>query len=215
MNRSIIFAFALLSSLFFIACEKEENASGPNSTLTSNLVKDLVADTIVGLANGQPVGVGKYTFYSLENNAIVPSSDSNSTKWDIAFRGTSILTNAGTSGPGAGGAFVYTGTYDELKTVSPDSVFRKDSAPSSFAIPSGSNKGWYVYDPVNNLITPIPGRVLVIKTAKGNYAKIEIINYYKGGTTPAPSVSDDIKLKTQRFYTFRFAHQANGTASFQ
>ena len=215
MKKSIFFAFVLMSSLLFVACEKEDNPTANNSTLTSNIVKDLVADTIVGLSNGQPVGVGKYTFYSLENNTVVPSTDSNSNKWDIAFRGTSILTNAGTSGPGAGGAFVYTGTYDELKTVSPDSVFKKDSAPSSYAIPSGSNRGWYVYDPVNNLITPIPGRVLVIKTAKGNYAKVEIINYYKGGTTPAPSASDEIKLKTQRFYTFRFAHQANGTASFQ
>lgn len=215
MKKSIFFAFVLMTSLLFVACEKDENPTANNSSLTSNVVKDLVADTIVGLSNGQPVGVGKYTFYSLENNTVVPSTDSNTNKWDIAFRGTSILTNAGTSGPGAGGAFVYVGTYDELKTISPDSVFRKDSAPTSFAIPFGSNKGWYVYDPVNNLITPIPGRVLVIKTAKGKYAKVEIINYYKGGTTPAPSASDDIKLKTQRFYTFRFVYQPNGTASFQ
>lgn len=214
MKKSNVFAFVLLSAVFFYACTKDDNAKG-TSTLTSNVVKDLVADTIVGLVNGQPVGVGKFTFYSLENNAVVPSTDSNSTKWDIAFRGTTIITNAGTSGPGAGGAFVYTGTFDELKTVPTDSTFKKDNAPTSYAITSGSNKGWYVYDPVNNLITPIPGRVLVIKTAKGNFAKVEIMNYYKGGSTPAPSASDDIKLKTQRFYTFRFVHQANGTASFQ
>ncbi|MFZ9263122.1 MAG: HmuY family protein [Chitinophagaceae bacterium] len=214
MKKSNVFAFVLLSAVFFYACTKDDNATG-TSTLTSNVVKDLVADTIVGLVNGQPVGVGKFTFYSLENNAVVPSTDSNSTKWDIAFRGTTIITNAGTSGPGAGGAFVYTGTFDELKTVPTDSTFKKDNAPTSYAITSGSNKGWYVYDPVNNLITPIPGRVLVIKTAKGNFAKVEIMNYYKGGSTPAPSASDDIKLKTQRFYTFRFVHQANGTASFQ
>ncbi|MFZ9687942.1 MAG: HmuY family protein [Chitinophagaceae bacterium] len=214
MKKSNVFAFVLLSAVFFYACTKDDNATG-TSTLTSNVVKDLVADTIVGLVNGQPVGVGKFTFYSLENNAVVPSTDSNSTKWDIAFRGTTIITNAGTSGPGAGGAFVYTGTFDELETVPTDSTFKKDNAPTSYAITSGSNKGWYVYDPVNNLITPIPGRVLVIKTAKGNFAKVEIMNYYKGGSTPAPSASDDIKLKTQRFYTFRFVHQANGTASFQ
>lgn len=214
MKKSNVFAFVLLSAVFFYACTKDDNATG-TSTLTSNVVKDLVADTIVGLVNGQPVGVGKFTFYSLENNAVVPSTDSNSTKWDIAFRGTNIITNAGTSGPGAGGAFVYTGTFDELKTVPTDSTFKKDNAPTSYAITSGSNKGWYVYDPVNNLITPIPGRVLVIKTAKGNFAKVEIMNYYKGGSTPAPSASDDIKLKTQRYYTFRFVHQANGTASFQ
>lgn len=215
MKKSTVIALVLLSTVFFYACTKDDNTSGTNTTLTQNVVKDLIADTIVGLSNGQPVGAGKFTFYSLENNAIVASADSNSTKWDLAFRGTTILTNAGTSGPGAGGAFIYNGTFDELKTVTVDSVFKKDNYPTSYAITTGSNKGWYVYDGVNNLITPIPGRVLVIKTAKGNYAKVEILNYYKGGTTPAPSATDDVKLKTQRYYTFRYVHQANGTASFQ
>jgi hypothetical protein len=63
-------------------------------------------------------------------------------------------------------------------------------------------------------LTPIPGRVLVIKTAKGKYAIVEILNYYKGGVTPAVSASDDIKLKTQRFYTFRYAYQSDGSMNF-
>ncbi len=215
MKKSTVIALVFFSTLFFYACTKDDSTSLTPITITQNVVKDLIADTIVGLSNGQPVGAGKFTFYSLESNSVVASSDSNSTKWDLAFRGTTILTNGGTSGPGLGGAFVYNGIFDDVKTVSMDSVFRKDNYPTSYAIPTGSNKGWYVYDGVNNLITPIPGRILVIKTAKGNYAKVEIINYYKGGTTPAPTAADDVKLKTQRFYTFRYAHQSNGTASFQ
>ena len=215
MKKLNVIALVILSVVVFQSCSKDDTISNNASTLKLFTVKDLVADTIVGLANGQPVGAGKFTFYSLENNAVVASADSNSTKWDVAFRGTTILTNAGTSGPGVGGAFIYAGTFDELKTLSTDSTFKKDNFPTSYAIPTGSNKGWYVYDGLNNLINPIPGRILVIKTAKGNYAKLEILNYYKGGVTPAVSASDDIKLKTQRFYTFRFAYQANGTTSFQ
>ena len=215
MKKSTFYAILLLTIVVFQSCSKDATTPSNASTLKQYTVKDLIADTIVATVNGQPVGAGKFTFYSLENNALVASTDSNSNKWDVAFRGTTILTNSGTSGPGLGGAFIYTGTFDDLKTVSADSTVRKDNFPTSYAIPTGSNKGWYVYDAVNNLINPIPGRVLVIKTAKGNYAKMEILNYYKGGTTPSATASDDVKLKTQRYYTFRFAYQSNGTTSFQ
>ncbi|MCY7362832.1 MAG: HmuY family protein, partial [Ignavibacteria bacterium] len=148
------------------------------------------------------------------NNKIIPNSDSASTKWDIGFRGTTIITNSGNSGPATGGAFIYVGLFDGLKTKHADSVFKVDNAPSAYAITSGSNRGWYVYDGINNLINPIPGRVLVIRTASGKFAKIEIINYYKGGVTPPASASDAFKSSEQRYYTFRFTFQPNGTKVF-
>jgi hypothetical protein len=197
---------------FFVACEKNETA--PVDTLTSSTINSLPADTIVGMANGQPVGTGKFSFFSIESNSVIASADSNSKKWDIGLRGTTIITNAGNSGPGSGGAFIFKGTFDELKTISPDSTFKVDNAPTSYAIPIGSNKGWYVLDFVTNLLSPIPGRVLVIRTANGKFAKIEILNYYKGGTTPAANATDAEKSSKQRFYTFRFAYQSNGSKSF-
>lgn len=205
---------SLVFSLFlFASCEKNDTTVIVN-TVTSSTVNSLPADTIIGLANGQPFGAGKFTFFSLANNKVVANSDSNSVNWDIAFRGTTIITNGGNSGPGAGGAFIYTGTFDALTTIPTDSTFKVDNAPASYAITTGSNKGWYVYDYVNNLITPIPGRVLVIRTANGKYAKIEILNYYKGGVTPAATASDAVKMSDQRYYTFRFSYQANGTKVF-
>jgi len=214
MRSTRIIGGMFLAMVVMQACEKNETTV-PQATLVQKTVSNIPADTIVGLINGQPLGAGKFSFFSLENNTLVPSSDSNSLKWDIAMRGTTIITNGGNSGPGLGGAFVYVGTFDELKTISADSVFRKDNAPVSYAIPLGSNKSWYVYNPLNTLITPIPGRVLVIKTASGKYAKVEILNYYKGGVTPDANASDSDKLTKQRYYTFRFAYQANGTSSFQ
>lgn len=214
MRSSSIIGSALIAFVTFQACEKKETTV-PVSTLTEKTVSGIPADTIVGLVNGQPVGAGKFSFYSFETDGMVPNSDSNSLKWDIGVRGTTIITNGGNSGPGVGGAFVYVGIFDELKVVPADSVFRKDNAPVSYAVPNGSNKGWYVYSPVTSLITPVPGRVLVFKTAKGKYAKVEILNYYKGGVTPAVTASDDLKLKNQRYYSFRFAYQADGTMNFK
>lgn len=212
-TRSII-GSVLAAVVIFQSCTKDET-SVPQVTLVQKIVKDVPADTIVGLSPiGQPVGNGKFTFYSFESNAIVPNSDSNSTKWDIGIRGTTIITNGGTSGPGTGGAFIYVGTFDDLASVPADSTFKVDAAPN-YAITAGSNKGWYLYTPQTNLVTPLPGRVLVIRTATGKYAKVEILNYYKGGTTPAATDPDAVKIYTQRYYTFKFAYQADGTTSFK
>ena len=213
MRKLSITMGMLMAVTFFVSCKKEKVAVV--ETVTSKTITSLPADTIVGIAsNGQPVGTGKYSFFSIESNSSIASVDSNSKKWDIGLRGTTIITNAGSSGPGSGGAFVFKGTFDELKTISADSIFRTDNGPTSYAIPTGSNKGWYVLDFVTNLLSPIPGRVMVIRTANGKYAKIEILNYYKGGVNPAANATDAEKSSKQRFYTFRFTYQSNGTKTF-
>jgi hypothetical protein len=213
MKISRIIGSAMLALVVFQACKKNE-AQVVVPTLTEKTVSGIPADTIVGMLNGQPVGVGKYTFYSIETGSVISNADSNSKKWDIGLRGTTIITNAGNSGPGSGGAFIFKGTFDELKTIPADSTFRVDNAPTSYAITTGSNKGWYVLDFVTSLLTPIPGRVLVIKTANGKFAKVEILNYYKGGVTPPANATDAEKSSKQRFYTFRFAYQSNGSMTF-
>jgi hypothetical protein len=211
-----ITAILLLSTAIgMLSCEKSSDAGGVPDVLNTVVVDDLPADTIVGIApTGQPYGSGRYTLFSLERNSVVPNSDSASSKWDLGFRGTTILTNSGNSGPGKGGAFVFVGLFDDLKTVPADSVFRVDNAPSNLAIPNGSGRAWYVYNPQANLVTAIPGRVLVIRTASGRYAKLEILNYYKGGVTPSVSAPDDDKIRRQRFYRFRYVYQPNGGMSF-
>jgi hypothetical protein len=212
MRKLSITMGMLMAVTFFVSCEKEQVAVV--ETVTSKTVTSLPADTIVGMSGGRPVGVGKYTFYSIESNSLISSADSNSKKWDIGLMATTIITNGGSSGPGSGGAFVYTGTFDELKTIPADSTFRTDNAPMSYAIPTGSNKGWYVLDFVTNILSPIPGRVMVIRTANGKYAKVEILSYYKGGVTLAANATDAEKSSKQRYYTFRFTYQSNGTKTF-
>ena len=208
-------ALVLLVSVSLFSCSK--NDTTVVAPLSASVVKDLPADTVLGLdpTTGAPKYANKFTYYSLENNAIVSIADSSTTKWDLAFASTKILTNGGTSGIGKGGAFVFTGLFDDLKTISTDSVFKTDNfATSTYAITSVSGKGWYVYDQITSLITPLAGRVLVIRTASGKYAKVEIVSYYKGGVTLASTASDTDKLSKQRYYTFRFIYQPNGTKVF-
>jgi HmuY protein len=219
-----ILAAALSAIVVFTACVKDKTVTptpvNPNAFAIEVIgkivtVKNLPADTIIGVAaSGQPFGAGKYAFFSLETNQWVSNADSATAKWDLAFSGTTIRVNNVTSGPGTGGAFVYVGTFDALSSVPADSVFKVDNHPVSYAITRGSGKGWYNYDGANNLLTPIPGRVLVVKTASGKYAKLEVLNYYRGGITPSATATDAVKINEQRYYTFRYTYQAGGGKTF-
>ena len=206
-------AMGLVLSIALVACTKdEETIVVPVTAIT---VKDLPADTVTGLgADGRPQYAGSVTYFSLVDNKIVASSDVASTKWDVAFSSTKILINGGTSGPGIGGAFVYVGLFDALKTIPSDSTFAIDNSNAAkFAIPQTS-AGWYIYNGLTNIVTPAAGRVLVIRTATGKFAKIEILNYYKGGVTLPITASDSDKLSKQRYYTFRYTYQPNGSKTF-
>ena len=207
-------AMGLGLSIALVACTKdEETIVVPVSAIT---VKDLAADTVTGLGlDGRPQSALTTTYYSLVDNKAIASTDAASTKWDIAFSSTKILINGGTSGPGIGGAFVHIGSFDSFTSIPADSIFKTDNAnAASYAIPLGSGKAWYTYDGLTTLVSPIAGRVLVIRTATGKYAKIEIISYYKGGVTLPATASVNDKLFKQRYYTFRYAYQPNGSKTF-
>jgi len=203
MKKKICMLLALLAGAFFAACKKDNDAS----TVTP------VAAKTASNVNADPAATGNhYAFFSLERNEAVATGDSATSKWDIAFRSTTIIINGGTSGPGQGGAFVQTGTtFDEYAKVQADSIFRLDNiaATPAFAIPTGSGNGWYNYNTTTNVITPIPGRVLVVRTATGKYAKLEITSYYKD----APATPDANSVA--RYYHFRFGYQADGSKNFK
>ena len=213
MKTIQIVSAVMTACILFASCKKD--AVSTPVVLQTKSVRDLPADTILGLTSmGQPYGSGKFTLYSLETNKVIDNADSATGKWDIGMRGTTIITNSGTGGPGAGGAFVYIGTFADLASIPADSTFRTDNAPASYAIKTGSGNGWYSYNGATQLVTPIPGRIMVVRTASGKYAKVEIQNYYKGGVTPDATASDNDKLMKQRYYTFRYIYQPDGSKNF-
>lgn len=198
----------VVALLGLTACDSAGDDQTPEPIAATTVV-DLAADPIVGIdsTTGMPVGTGRFTFYSLRDNAIVPNSDSATADWDIALRATTILINGGTSGPGNGAAQVWTGAFEDL-TEAPADGYAVDSEAGN-AIPIGSGNGWYNYNPPLNLITPIPGRVIVVRTADGRYAKIRINSYYRG----APA-APDATVHEARYYTFDYVFQEDGTRSF-
>lgn len=202
----------VLLALALSACDKNDPTP---VTIKSSTVSNLAADPPSGgynPTNGQPIGVTKkYTLFSFKTGAVVANSDSATTAWDLGFNGTTIVVNSGTSGPGSAGAQVVIGLFDELETA-PESGYLtddKNSVSAPYAIQKGSGNGWYNYDPATNVITPIAGRVIVVKTSEGKFAKVEILSYYKD--SPASPTSSDI----DRYYKFRYVFQSGTGNSFE
>ena len=183
--------------------------------LTAVTYKNLAADPPSGgynPTNGAPIGVTKkFTFFSFKTGQLVVNADSATNKWDVGFNGTTLIINGGPQRSGNGGAIVSTGIFTDL-TTAPDTGYDQDSIVTvngtpkkTYAIPTGSGKGWYSYDPTKNTITPIAGKFLVIKTGDGRYAKMEIISYYKDAPATITSSTPD------RYYTFRYVYQGDGS----
>src|SRR5688572_3403196 len=106
--------FLLLAALIFSACDDDNE--NPVIQLESTEVSDL-----------NSVSAKNYTFFNFKDNAVVPNADSATSKWDIGFRGTTIILNGGTSGPGQASGQIVGGIFDELKEA-PDEGYQVDAA---------------------------------------------------------------------------------------
>lgn len=198
MKRAFLF---ILISLFIASCGEDEK----NDPITPPAPVDLPVRTIANL-QADTANTGRFTFFSLRDSAIVPSSDSATTRWDIAFRATTIIVNGGPIRFGQGGAQVLTGTdFNTLETL-PETGWQVDSSATNLAIPVGSGRAWYNYNQATNVISPIPGVALGIRTADGRFAKLQILSYYLNAPANPNGFTD-----RARVYTFRYVFQPNGS----
>ncbi|AYL96129.1 HmuY family protein [Mucilaginibacter celer] len=196
-------SLALCSAVILLASSCDKNNDDPTpepSKLTTKTIADL---------NGTTGAV----YFSLATGAQVTGADTASaTKWDLKFKSTSIFVNGGTSGTGTAQAQVVSSTFETL-TAAPTADYKTD-ATGAPAI-----AGWYTYTaetaPQHAILT-VPGKILVIKTADGKYAKVEMISYYKGNPNTTTATFADLATRpASRYYTFRYAYQGDGTTSFK
>ena len=185
-------------ALALASCSKDDDTTTVTPAAQAQTVNSLSAAGTAS-ATGQPIPAKHYTFYSLADNKQIAYTDSNSTKWDVAFRGTNVLTNGGSSGPGQGGAKVHTGTFESLTTA-------ETTGYSVDAVSALATAGWYSYNATTHVVTPVAGRILAIRTATGKYAKMEVMSYYQNAPAAPTSAS------SSGYYTFRYVYQPNGTS---
>ena len=203
--RNTLYLLSLLA-LLAIGCDSTGSDSGEE--IVAETVSDLAADPTMGRDpnTGAPISSGKFTLYSLRENEIIANADSLTNKWDLGFRGTTIIVNGGAGRAGEAGAQIVTGAFEELDEA-PATGYNQDDG-TTYAIPTGGGNGWYNYNGATNAITPIPGRVIAVRTADGRYAKVSIVSYYKGNPATVEPTSES------RYYTFRYVFQPDGSRVF-
>ncbi len=196
--KLLVLSIMLIS---FFNCEDD----GPNlQDIQSVSIEDLYAPQEGG--QGQPIS-GTFARFDFETGLQTESE----TEWDVAFRGTSIIVNGGTSlgttdepeRTGDAGVYIFDGTMAEMVAVETSLIIQDSS--SGYAIQSGSGNGWYTYaGPPTYLINPTPGKILVFRTRDGKYAKMEILSYYLGAPENPDAFSDP-----SRYFTFNYVYQPN------
>ena len=172
----------------FASCSKDEDtAPEVKADLTVNKVSDLD-------------GTAGTIYYSLALNKKVQSTEA----WDLSFAGTTIATS--------GSAQIVDGVFSTY-TTAPTTTY---TDKASFA-GSGS---WYTYSfstlPMH-IVNPQPGKLIVVKTTGGKYAKVEMLSYYKGNptikSTSSGATDAEFSAANTKYYTFQFAYQADGTTN--
>jgi hypothetical protein len=221
--RSLL-PLALAVSLALAACDSssDDGTDATDEPLQVQTVTDLPADPPTGANTGRPTSTGRYTLFSLRTGEVVVASgddvraDSASTDWDIGFQSTNVIINGGTSGPGDGGALVVEDTFESVTEAPADDQFRVDGSATcgddatarAICPVSESDNGWHTYNRQTNVVTPTPGRTLVVRTADGEgYAKIRILSYYEGN----PADPSQAPLEDARYYTFEYVVQTDGS----
>ena len=211
-----MFALVGLSCLMLLnSCVKVE--IGDDTPAQTQVYRDfynLPSDTtqIGTFAMGQPIYSGKFTFFSLDSNKIIASSDSNTNKWDLAFSGSTVRVNSGTSGPGNSAGFLQIGLFDTTRNVPKDSTFYTDNGTT---LAFSKYKRWYTYDGINMILKPTPGTYFIIKTNQNSYCKLQIISYYKDqidvkNAAAFANYTTQQKLQAQRLISFQTQCTRNG-----
>jgi len=210
-----------------VACKKDESTDRGLEDGKSVLVKDLAGDTKASIASGID-GKEKrpfYTFlYSLEQKRqiwIRTASDSathlKTNTWDIAFAGNyngevQINNRKYEGTPGFGGPVersaivMIAEAYEKVTQAPADSEFDKSQISSVGMVGGVQSTGWYSYDMTSHIFKPYSNRTYVLRLPSGKYAKLQLVNVYKGNP---PAVTD--MFWPAPYLTFKYFVQADGS----
>jgi hypothetical protein len=203
----------IITGLFlaFTSCDNNDDTDDSSSeAVESSTVTNLQATQTADYTTSPATITGDYIRFSFDSGTTTTGDD-----WDVAFRGTTILVNGGEATSddepertSDAGVYIASGTLADITEVDTE-LFEVDSATDGLAITTGSDNGWYTYDSTTHIISPIAGKIIVVKTTTGTYAKFEITSYYEDG-----EANED--LSNSQYYSFNYVYQPNeGEISFE
>ena len=201
MKTKLVLSIFTLA-IVFTACKKESPA--PIDTVITATITELDAQAATFIPNPPPAPptiTGDYTKFSFAEGNVVEGDN-----WDVAFRSTSIIFNGGVASnssqpnrTGNAAVYIIDGTMEDISLVD-ESLLLQDGATSTAIIDDMGiqQMGWCVYDFTTNMISPIAGKILVVRTHDNKYAKIEILNFYDSAFSNVYG----------GFYTFNYVYQS-------
>ncbi len=174
-------------------------------------------------------------YFNFETKKEVAATQVKTTEWDLAFGGmlTSFLSgnnstddaNYGTGSHAIGGIAIIEKPFDQVTDVPAATEFK--TGKNVFGLDKEGSRatetGWLLYDETGlikgdgsarkkHVAYAMPEkRTLVIRTAKGDYAKIKMISIYKDAFT-----ADKMFIDTPKpFFTFEYVVVPKGSTKFQ
>jgi hypothetical protein len=134
-----------------------------------------------------------WTYFDFESRAHVePADPADDPSWDLGGLRFNVKTNGGTSGTGETAVAIVDGASFDAVTAAPVDGYLEDDAGApgsggdsmSNTSPGYAFDNWFVYNPADHTLSPVEGRVYVVRTPEGNRFKLEMLGYYDDAGTP-------------------------------
>ncbi|OIV40400.1 HmuY family protein [Flavobacterium johnsoniae] len=218
----------LCTSMFFIACSSnEEDTTASLADGKSIVISDLAGDTgasMGGSTNGKEqrsFHTFLFRFSDQKQIWLKTKADSlqymKTTDWDLAFTGpynsevfvnnAKYQYNPGFEGPAANTAvIVIKDAYKNVNQAPSDADFDKSEITKIGWASSESSAGWFYYSLSSHIMQSIPDRTYVIRLPNKKYAKLQLINAYKGN----PPAVTDLNWPAP-YFTFKYYVQNDGS----
>lgn len=212
----------------FTACSNnEEDTTSSLIDGKSTVVTDLAGDTGASMGDGtngkEQRGFHTFLFRLSDQKQIWLHTKADSlqymktTDWDIAFTGPYnsevFINNAKYQyNPGYGGPAVNTAvvllkeTYKNVTQAPSDTDFNNSEITKIGWSSSESSAGWFYYSLSSHIMQAIPDRTYAIRLPNGKYAKLQLVNAYKGN----PPAVTDLNWPAP-YFTFRYYVQTDGS----
>ena len=230
-RKTVLAVGFLLLVLSLGSCKKDE--LDPNEVLQdgkSIVVTDLAGDTQAAMGSGTP-GKEVRAFYTFLfrfkdqkqiwiRNAADSAQWLKTKDWDLAFTGPynsevyvndkDYQFNPGYGGTAKSAVVMLEQSYDTLHQAPSDQAFNASEVTKIGWASSATSNGWFFYSLSSHIMQAIPNRTYAIRLPDGKYAKLQLINAYKGNP---PSVTD--LNWPAPYYTFKYYVQQDGSKNLQ
>jgi len=205
MLNSKIVLIITFATFVFTACS--DNTTGTVDAPVSEIEIKTVENLHAPFDRENPEST-PFVFFNLRTGETVDTEDAATDNWDIGFRGTSIIVNSGTSGPGNAGAVMLDVPFDQV-AIAPSEGYRQDSADESAITGNG---GWYTYTGNGNpphAVISHDDTTIILKTADGNqFVKLNIMSYYEGNPDYGSEEFANFQTRpASQHFTFKYAIQ--------